>query len=81
MDREGNVIARQRLAGKLAVDLELRDFPFDTQRLPIEVVSYQYDQSEIVFSEASELVARLDELSSGGWNYSALEPEPIPTTE
>ena len=77
VDREGNVIARQRLAGKLAVDLELRDFPFDTQRLPIEVVSYQYDQTEIVFSETSELVARLDELSSGGWNYSALEPEPI----
>jgi hypothetical protein len=75
VDRQGNVIARQRLAGTLAVDLELRDFPFDTQRLPIEVVSYQYDRTELVFSEASELVARLDDLSSGGWNYSALEPE------
>ena len=77
VDRQGNVVARQRLAGTLAVDLELRDFPFDTQRLPFEVVSYQYDQTEIVFSAASELVARLEDLSSGGWNYSALEPEPI----
>ena len=77
VDRQGNVIARQRLAGTLAVDLELRDFPFDTQRLPIELVSYQYDASEIVFSENSELVARLDDLSGDGWTYSALEPEPI----
>ena len=39
VDREGNVIARQRLAGALAVDLHLDDFPFDTQRLAIDVVS------------------------------------------
>ena len=77
VDRRGNVIARQRLAGTLAVDLELRDFPFDTQRLPIELVSYQYDASEIVFSENSELVARLDDLSGAGWTYAALEPEPF----
>ena len=75
VDGEGNAVARQRLAGPLAVDLELRDFPFDTQRLPIEVVSYQYDASEIVYSENSELVAGLDKFSGDGWTYSALEPE------
>ncbi len=77
VDRHGNVVARQRLAGTLAVDLELRDFPFDTQHLPIEVVSYQYDPTEIVFSEASELVGRFDELSGDGWTYTALDPEPL----
>ena len=75
VDRHGNVVARQRITGPLAVDLELRDFPFDTQRLPIEVVSYQYDQSEIVFSDNSELVARLDDLSGDGWKYSAINPQ------
>jgi hypothetical protein len=75
IDPLGSVLARQRLAGPLAVDLELHDFPFDTQRLPIEVVSYQYSAAEIVFSENSELVARLDNLSGNGWTYSALEPE------
>ena len=75
IDALGSVLARQRLAGPLAVDLELHDFPFDTQRLPIEVVSYQYSAAEIVFSENSELVARLDKLSGNGWTYSALEPE------
>ena len=77
VDRQGNVIARQRLAGTLAVDLKLHDFPFDMQRLPIQLVSYQYDASEIVFSENSELVAKLDDLSDDGWTYSALEPEPF----
>jgi len=75
VDRQGNVIARQRLAGRLAIDLELHDFPFDRQRLTIEVVSYLYAPSEIVFSEDSELVARLDTLSGDAWTYDALEPE------
>jgi len=75
VDRQGNVIVRQRLAGRLAVNLELRDFPFDTQRLTIEVVSYQYTPLEIVFAADSELVARLDTLSGDAWTYEALEPE------
>jgi hypothetical protein len=75
VDRQGNVVALQRLAGPLGVDLDLRKFPFDSQRLPIEVVSYQYSQSEIVFSKDSELVARLDDLSGEGWSYSALDLE------
>jgi hypothetical protein len=75
VDRQGKVIVRQRVAGPLAVDLDLRDFPYDTQRLPINFVSYQYSQSEIVFSEASELVVRLDDLGGEGWTYGAVEPE------
>lgn len=75
VDRQGNVISRQRLAGPLAVDLDLRDFPFDTQRLPIELVSYQYSASEVVFSADSELVAKLDTLSGDAWTYETLEPE------
>ena len=75
VDRQGNVVARQRLAGPLAVDLDLRDFPFDTQRLPIIVVSYEYSPSEIVFSKASVLVAKFDELGGEGWTYEGEEPE------
>lgn len=75
VNRNGNVVVRLRLTGLLAVDLDLRDFPFDTQRLPINVVSYQYSPSEIVFTEASELVARLDDLGGEGWTYTAVEPD------
>jgi hypothetical protein len=75
VDRQGRVTVRQRLAGPLAVDLDLRKFPFDTQRLPIEIVSYQYSQSEIYFSEESRMVVDLDSMSDDTWTYEALEPE------
>jgi gamma-aminobutyric acid receptor subunit beta len=75
VDGRGNVVVRQRLAGSLAVDLDLRKFPFDTQRLPIEIVSYQYSPDEIVFSGDSEMVARVDRLSGDGWVYGEIEPE------
>jgi hypothetical protein len=75
VDRQGNVVVRQRLAGPLAVDLDLHDFPFDTQRLPVIFVSYEYSPSEIVFSAASGLVARFEDLGGEGWSYEAMEPE------
>ena len=74
--REGNVVVRQRLAGPLAVELDLREFPFDKQTLPIEIVSYQYSPAEIVFSADSEMVADLDRLSGDGWTYTATGMEP-----
>ena len=75
VDPQGNVVARQRITGPLAVDLDLRDFPFDTQRLPIIFVSYEYSPSEIVFSAASRLVVRPDGLGGEGWAYEGTEPE------
>lgn len=75
VDRRGNVVARQRITGPLAVDLDLRDFPFDTQRLPIILVSYEYSPSDITFSAASRLVARVDDLGGEGWTYETVEPE------
>ena len=77
VDSQGHVTVRQRLAGSLAVDLDLREFPFDKQRLPIEIASYQYSQAEIVFSTDSEMVARFDKLSGDGWIYEAIMPEPF----
>jgi hypothetical protein len=75
VDRQGNVVLRQRVTGPLAVDLDLRDFPLDTQRLPIDVISYQYGPSELVYSDQSTMIARFDDLSEGGWVFSAVEPE------
>ena len=75
VDRQGNVVLRQRVAGPLAVDLDLREFPLDTQRLTIDVISYQYDPGELVFSDQSSMIARFDDLSEGGWVFSAVDPE------
>jgi hypothetical protein len=75
VDHLGNVVLRQRLAGPLAADLALRDFPFDTQRLTIDVVSYQYTPDELVFSTESEVVARTQDFRSKGWEFEVLDPE------
>jgi hypothetical protein len=75
VDRLGNVILRQRLAGPLAADLELHDFPFDTQDLHIDVVSYQYGPDELVFSTDSKIIAPTDKFRSKGWGFEALDPE------
>ena len=75
VDQQGNVIMRQRMVGPLAVDLKLHDFPFDTQRLMIRIVSYRYSPNELVFSDASEVVSRVDEFSADGWGFETMEPE------
>ncbi|MGE0623849.1 MAG: hypothetical protein AB7I04_07570 [Pseudomonadales bacterium] len=75
VDRLGNVTARQRLAGSLSVDLDLHDFPFDTQQLPVQLASYRYSPSEVVFSRESRMTANADELSGDGWAYAETQPE------
>ena len=75
VDRDGNVILRQRLVGDLAADFELREFPFDSQKLRIDIVSYQYSPEELVYSTDSDLVARVESFRSKGWTFEALEPE------
>jgi len=75
VDNEGNVVMRQRLSGELAVDLDLREFPFDTQRLTIDIVSYKYSPSELQFSAKSEFIANTSTFSADGWRFDILPPE------
>ncbi len=75
VDQDGNVVLRQRLAGPLAADLELREFPFDTQELTIDIVSYQYSPAELTYSDDSEMIATIDSFRSKGWTFEALEPQ------
>ncbi len=74
VDALGNVVYRQRFAGELAVDLDLKDFPFDTQQLPIDVISYQYNPDEVRFSENSIIAADVGAFSVEGWGFRLLEP-------
>jgi len=73
VDAMGNVVYRQRLSGELAADLNFKNFPFDTQRLPIDVVSYQYSPDEIRFSPAARIGANLESFSVEGWQIRLLE--------
>ena len=74
-DNDGNVVMRQRISGRLAVDLGLHDFPFDTQRLAIDIVSYRYPPSELVYSADSDFVANPSTFSADGWRFEILQPE------
>ncbi len=75
VDVLGNVIYRQRLSGELAVDLNLKDFPFDTQRLTVQIISYQYSPDEVRFSPSAQLAANIEGFSVEGWSFSLLETE------
>lgn len=74
VDDLGNMKFQNRLSGELKVDLEFERFPFDVQRLPIEIVSYEYSTDEMQFSLTSAIVSREDKFSIEGWQLKMLEP-------
>jgi len=73
VDALGNVVYRQRLTGELAVDLDLEDFPFDSQQLLIDVISYQYSPDQVRFSTEARLTANLEAFSIEGWRFTLSE--------
>ncbi len=75
IDDIGNVVYRQRLSGELAVALELREFPFDKQRLAIDFVSYQYSPDEVRFSVNTDLRGDAGSFSAAGWSMRIIGPE------
>jgi hypothetical protein len=75
VDAVGNVVYRQRLSGELAVDLDLKEFPFDTQYLPIDVISYQYSPDEVRFSTNTRIASNTEAFSVEGWSFKLLETE------
>jgi gamma-aminobutyric acid receptor subunit beta len=75
VDDDGGIEYRQRLIGELAVDMDLREFPFDTQRLPIDIISYQYSPDQVRFALPTALGIEGRRLSAGGWDFKMLEPK------
>jgi hypothetical protein len=75
VDDLGNVDYRQRVTGELAVDMELREFPFDTQRLPIEIITYKHSPDEVLFSLDASISGNDGSFSAEGWEFSILDPE------
>lgn len=75
VDNDGNATIRQRLSGSLASNLKLQDFPFDTQRLTIDIVSYRYTPSELTYSTDSSFVGDSSMFSADGWDFDLLQPE------
>ena len=75
IDELGNVVYRQRISGELAVILELEEFPFDTQLLPIDFVSYLYSPDEVRFAVNTDITADAGLFSAAGWQLRIIEAE------
>ena len=75
VDDEGNVTFQNRLSGRLAANLEFRDFPFDVQELSIDVISYAYTADEIQFAPDSFVVHPDRKFSIEGWHLEMRAPE------
>jgi hypothetical protein len=75
IDDLGNIVYRQRLSGELAVPLELGNFPFDKQRLPIDFVSYQNSPDEVRFIVNTDIRGDAGSFSAAGWRMKIVEPE------
>jgi gamma-aminobutyric acid receptor subunit beta len=67
VDNEGNARYVQRLYGDLRSPLDLRDFPTDSQVLPVTAISIEYgpDQLRLDFNE--EAPSRGDDFLIPGW--------------
>ena len=72
VDTEGNIRYGQRGVGSLLSPLDLEDFPFDKQILPITFVSVGYGPDEVTLNVKTEGSGIRDTLSIVGWN---IKPE------
>jgi hypothetical protein len=73
---DGTVTQLQRLLGTFSIHLNLRDFPFDTQIMPIALTSFFYGPEEVDLKMLT--FSRDDRLSISGWTIALAGPESAP---
>ncbi len=72
---DGTVVQGQRYQGMMSTPLELRDFPSDSQRLPISVVAATHSPKEVELVVSYEHLLMLDRTPPAGWTLALGEPE------
>lgn len=77
VDDRGGVTAMNRLTGELAADLKFEEFPFDVQRLTIDIVSYEYTTDQLRFSPDLNVVSTESRFSIEGWRLG----RPVPVVD
>jgi hypothetical protein len=68
VDPAGNVQYVQRFFGDFSSVLDFKDFPFDKQRLGLQVVSFGYGPEEIEYVLDEQRIGRREQLSLVGWS-------------
>ena len=69
VDAEGSVRVVERTSADFSSPLELRDFPFDSQELRIQLASYEYGPEDVLFV-AEEGGSRPGGVFLAGWTFS-----------
>jgi hypothetical protein len=75
VDDLGNVNTQQRVSGRLSTDLLFEDFPFDSQRLPIRIVSYSHSPQKLRFLLDNHVSGEEGFFSAEGWRFRIIDPE------
>jgi gamma-aminobutyric acid receptor subunit beta len=73
VDDLGNIKYLNRLTGTVSIDLDFSEFPFDVQRLPIDIISYEYTTDEMQFSLREGVVMTPEAFSIEGWQIKQLD--------
>jgi hypothetical protein len=67
VDAEGNAGYVQRVIGEFSAHLDLRDFPFDSQSLPVTLISV-YGPDQVRFVVNQRLSGKVKAFSVAGWD-------------
>jgi len=73
IDSDGNVIYRQRFTGAFSSHVDLRDFPFDTQKLHVSLASFRYGPEDITLVFDDLRSGRVEKFSVAGWSIETGE--------
>lgn len=73
VDADGTVRFLQRYSGELSVELDLREFPFDTQKLPVQLISFTHGPDEVELVMDRDLSAQRGNFTVAGWDTVDIE--------
>ena len=72
---EGEVTASIRAFVTFSSPLDLREFPFDSQTLKMDVASTEYGPDEVALTVSREVTGRLEHFSIAGWDVEMADVE------
>jgi hypothetical protein len=75
---DGEVYGTQRFIGELSARMDLREFPHDSQVLPIQVISLDYSPEEIEMRAVDGNTRGFEEFSVSGWDLTLGSASPKP---
>jgi len=67
---DGEVYGTQRFIGELSARMDLREFPHDSQVLPIQVISLDYSPEEIEMRAVDGNTRGFEDFSVSGWDLT-----------